>query len=64
MTSIEEQEEVAVFLSRISNPRHQDVVRMALQGFVVAEIASECNYSAVRVRQILRSIAEQHMGTT
>lgn len=61
--TVEEQDEVDAFLTRLPNPKHQIVIRMALSGMAINEIATNCNCSNVRVRQILRNVAEQMLGT-
>jgi RNA polymerase sigma factor (sigma-70 family) len=60
--TLEELEEIDATLSRLRNPQHQRILRMALDGTPVKEIAAICKCSEARVRQILRAITEQMMG--
>ena len=60
--SLEEQEEIDAVLARLRNPAHQRILRMALEGAPIHEIAFCCRCSSARVRQMLRSMTEQMMG--
>ena len=55
---LDDREEIDLLISQIVSPRHQDVIRLALNGMAIGEIANCCGYSAARVRQILRNVAE------
>ena len=53
----EQREVIETLLNSLSNPRHRQVIRMAMDGFEVHEVADRCGYSQARVRQILETLA-------
>lgn len=53
----DQEDVIECLLRQTANPRHRQVIRMALDGAEVPEIAERSGYSQARVRQILESLA-------